>query len=214
MISQSTLTNTNDQHLLLVVDECITQPARTRNTISIWIWMPYEVTRILLPPGPPSFLPFSLSLFLFLRFFLYSSLSFPVRSCFLPVHECGWSTCNGKQRASREERRWLERWPREREGEGSYGAERKMMLQEEERGGWMRVCEMASDGCTAQENIWRTRTEMKIHAEDRRWAAERALFKYIRLNNKKKCTILIKLIHSIFRNVKNLWIIYIVIYVI
>ena len=79
--------------------------------------MPYEVTRILLPPGPPSvvlsflfFMPFffrsPLSLFLFL------SLS-PCLVVFFTMHERGWSTCNGKQRALCEEKRW----PREREGE-------------------------------------------------------------------------------------------------
>lgn len=147
------------QHLPRRRRECITQPARTRNTISIWIWMPYEVTRILLPPGPPSAIPPSL---FFMPFFFHSSIPLSLSPCsvvFFTMHERGWSTCNGKQRASRGEKRWRERWPGEREGEAVYGVKRKMM-QEEERGGWMRACEMVSEAkwlsVAARERGWTT----------------------------------------------------------
>lgn len=131
-----TLTNTSEQHLPLV-GERITRPARTRNTIPIWIWMPYEVTHILLPPGPPSFA-------LFCTFFTLSSLSLTLSSSPCSFTHA-WARVEHVQRETKRVSRRKEvrgaRWPRGRGGKTGYG-ERKIMSQEEERGYWMRICEM------------------------------------------------------------------------
>lgn len=108
---------------------------------------------------PLSFLPFVFYIFSYSSLSLFSFSA--CRPCFLPVHERGWSTCNGKQRALRGGKRWPER---RREGKrrrgAGYGVERKMM-QEEERAGRMRVCEMVSNG-----SVWYKRTNWSenIHA--------------------------------------------------
>jgi len=75
-----------------------------------------------LPFLPLSFLRLSFSVVLYVNLSL--SLS-PCLVVFFTMHERGWSTCNGKQRASREEKRWRERWPREREGEAGLWGEEK-----------------------------------------------------------------------------------------
>lgn len=122
--------------------------------------MPYEVTHILLPPGPPSLIPPPC----FFTLFLQSSLSLSFGRVFYPRASASGARATGNKERFAEER-GDPRETRGREGEAGYGVERKMMLQEEEaRRLNERVCEMVSDGCAMRENG--RRTGAKMHAAD------------------------------------------------
>ena len=115
-----------------------------------------------LPFFPLSFLclSFSVVLSLFFSFSLSLSLS-PCLVVFFTVHERGWSTCNGKQRALCEEKRW----PREREGEekNDVAGGRARRPDESMRNGLRRLSERIGDEL---ERKWK-------YAEIRWWTTRR-----------------------------------------
>lgn len=68
--------------------------------------MPYEVTHILLPPGPPVLVRLFLFFFFFFLVVVFLFLSRPrARACVFFYTSAGGARAVGKQRAPREEKR-------------------------------------------------------------------------------------------------------------